>query len=180
MWKISVSVLVSLPPRDRKGQRLNMRAHTQREDDRAGVNRTGWYGADCGGETRWSLGRLGECGAIPKEGEVSTLHSRVTHNLRNQPVLVKIWSWPEHLVTFIAGQAKIIDNKVRRGDHYLNRDMVCEPVISQEQCHITVRKKETEKAGEGGARWGVTSSYMERQLSHHRDTLCCIAALTHR
>lgn len=43
--------------RDQKGQRLNVCAHAQREDDRAGVNRTGWYGADCGGETRWSQGR---------------------------------------------------------------------------------------------------------------------------
>lgn len=56
-WKISVSVLVSLPPRDQKGQRLNVCAHAQREDGRAGVNRTGWYGADCVGEARWSQGR---------------------------------------------------------------------------------------------------------------------------
>lgn len=41
MWKISVSVLVSLPPRDQKGQRLIVCAHAQREDDRAGVDRTG-------------------------------------------------------------------------------------------------------------------------------------------
>lgn len=54
---ISAHVTAELPPQEQKGQRLTLCAHTQCEDDGSSVNRTGWYGGDCRGETRWSQGR---------------------------------------------------------------------------------------------------------------------------
>lgn len=47
---ISSHVTTALPPREQQGQRLNLCAHTQREDDRGSLNRTGWYGVNCGGK----------------------------------------------------------------------------------------------------------------------------------
>lgn len=41
---------------------------------------------------------------------------------------------------------------VREVDNYLNRDIVYEPVTSQEECQTTVRKKERDRKGRGGCK----------------------------